>query len=205
MFASPMDWTTPDKRPSEMSDESPSTPYRFLQPLSPTSSDDDREPMQSMDPSIRQLANTLSMSTVEDRMSWEESVTSLHHLDCMRFDQRARIPLITVEGRIVSYDVSSGGRNEATTSNHLTPAGLLPSLGVGDSSLFFSPSLPSTCPLSDIKKRKLCDSDSDKASYADDDDTKAPTPSLLPLPQVLGVESGPYSHGDHYEKRARLY
>ncbi|KAH9821548.1 hypothetical protein DFH28DRAFT_1092573 [Melampsora americana] len=201
-----MDWTTPDRRPSEITEESPSTPHRLLQPLSPSSSDDDREPMQSMDPSIRQLANTLSMSTVEDRMSWEDSATPYHHVDRMQFDQRARIPLITVEGRIVSYDVSSGGRNEAATrSDHLTPAGLLPSLGVGDASLLFSASLPTKCPLSDRKKRKLDDSDTINCSSTDNDDRSAKTPSLLPLPQVFGIEAGPYSRCDHYEKRMRSF
>ncbi|EGG06298.1 uncharacterized protein MELLADRAFT_63541 [Melampsora larici-populina 98AG31] len=208
MFASPMDWTTPDRRPSEnqMTDESPSTPHRFLQPLSPSSSDDDREPMQSMDPSIRQLANTLSMSTVEDHMNWEDSVTTYHHLDRMRFDQRARIPLITVEGRIVSYDVSSGGRNGATTtSNDVTPAGLLPGLGVGDSSIFLSASFSTQYPLSDMKKRKLSDAENDEFSSTDNNENNAQTPSLLPLPQVPGIESGPYSHCDYHQKRARRF
>lgn len=141
----PVQSTRQARGPWSLPEESPSTPQRLLHPLSPGSSEEenqtphsiDHHMPHSMDPSIRQLAHTFSRSTVEDRISWKALEAECRREDFFRAHGQLSIPLIAVEGTVVSYDVSSAGRIDSVSEGS-SRSSLLPSFGVVDNDLFSS-------------------------------------------------------------------
>ncbi|KAG0151746.1 hypothetical protein CROQUDRAFT_650774 [Cronartium quercuum f. sp. fusiforme G11] len=210
MLTSPVQWNNQNGRFPIHSEGSPTTPQQLVHPISPTSSEQDHDQVQSPDQTIRQLANSLSMSSVEDHVGWKGLDADFCRVEVIRSNQRLRIPLITVEGKVVSCDISSGGRQEnlmVSENSETHGLGLLPSLGIGEPYLFSGASIstPSRCPSLGMRKRKSCNQDTEMTESSSNDQLVkvADDGPCLTFHRNSTLEPPSYSRTDQPGKRVR--
>lgn len=98
-------------------EDPPSAPQVSMHPISPTTSDVEHHSKQSPDTQISQLATSLAMVAVDDCMSQTPMDEDFCKVDVIRSNHRLRIPLIKVEGKVVSSEISSGGRREVSMAS----------------------------------------------------------------------------------------